>query len=114
MIKIYSTSPPLVYQVDNYLPSITGQVRWNGYSKYFEVCDNSMNGSWTKIDNSIQLSSDPQLVHVLEWAKKKMIEEQKLEKLANEYPAVKSLKEKLDLVCHMVASEISKQNADSN
>ena len=104
MIKIYSISPPLVYQIDNSynLPSTTGQVRWNGSSKCFEVCDNSITGSWTRIDNSIQLSSDPQLTQVLEWAKKKMIEDEKIDRLAKEYPAVKDAKEKLDIIIKLV------------
>jgi hypothetical protein len=104
MIKIYSNSPPLVYQIDNSynLPSTTGQVRWNGSSKCFEVCDNSITGSWMRIDNSIQLSSDPQLTQVLEWAKKKMIEDEKIDRLAKEYPAVKDAKEKLDIIIKLV------------
>jgi hypothetical protein len=107
MIKIYSNSPPLVYQVDNSynLPSTTGQVRWNGMNKCFEVCDNSSSGTWFRIDNNIQLGSDSTVTQVLEWAKKKMVEDERIEKLAKEYPAVKDAKERLDIVIKLVQDE---------
>ncbi len=104
MIKIQSNNYPLVWQIDNSynLPNTTGQVRWNGSTKCFEVSDNNMNGSWYKIDNTIQLSSDPQLESVLNWAKKKMAEDERIEKLAKEYSAVKDAKEKLDIIIKLV------------
>lgn len=104
MIKIYSNSPPIVYQVDNSysLPNVTGQVRWNGMNKYFEVCDNGMNGSWIKIDNTVQLCGDGQITQILEWAKKKMVDDERIEKLANEYPAVKDAKQRLDIILKLV------------
>jgi len=114
MIKIQSSSYPLVWQVDNSysLPSTTGQVRWNGSSKCFEVCDNNngnytASGGWMRIDNTVQLSSDPQMQSILEWAKKKMIEDKNIEKLAKEYPAVKDAKEKLDIIIKLVQDENS-------
>jgi len=109
MIKIQQSSYPLVWQIDNSysLPSTTGQVRWNGQQKCFEVCDNgnSYNGGWVRIDNTIQLSSDPQVQSVLEWAKKKMAEDEKIEQLAKEYPAVKDAREKLDIIVKLVQDE---------
>jgi hypothetical protein len=107
MIKIYSNSPPIVYQIDNSynLPSVTGQVRWNGMNKYFEVCDNGSAGTWHRIDNNIQLSSDSTMTQVLEWAKKKMVEDERVEKLAKEYPAVRDAKEQLDIIIKLVQNE---------
>lgn len=109
MIKIHSYQNPIVWQVDRQylLPSQSGQVRWNGNLKVFEVCDNG-SGAWYKIDNSVELSCDPQTQQVLEWAKKKMAEDERLDRLAKEYPAVKDLKEKLDIVVKLV----EKENAD--
>ncbi len=104
MIKIESTTYPLVWQVDRdyTLPSTSGQVRWNGNNKCFEVCDNQNNGMWYKIHNVIELRSDPQIGEVLEWAKKRMEFEKKVEQLAKEYPAVKDAKEKLDIIVKLV------------
>lgn len=103
MIQISSRNNPIVWQVDRQylLPAQSGQVRWNGNLKQFEVCDNS-SGAWYKIDNSVELSSDPLLQSILDWAKKKMVEDERIEKLAKEYPAVKDAKEKLDIIIKLV------------
>lgn len=106
MIRITSKHQPIVWQYDNQhlLPATSGQVRWNGYRKEFEVCDNS-NGHWYRICPEIELTSDPELAEIIQWAKKKMEYERKLEKLINEYPAVKDAKEKLELVMKLVQDE---------
>ena len=79
-------------------------MRWNGLSKEFEVCDNNT-GNWYRINPEVELRSDPELLEVIEWAKKKMIEEKKIEKLAQQYTAVKDAKEKLELVMKLVQDE---------
>jgi len=109
MIKIQSSSYPIVWQIDNsyLLPAQSGQVRWNGNIKQFEVCDNLNNGVWYKIDNTIQLSCDPQLQTIIEWAKKKMAEDEKIAKLAEKYVAVRDAKEKLEIVIKLVQDEDS-------
>ena len=106
MIKIQSYTQPIVWQVDKQylLPAQSGQVRWNGNNKEFEVCDNN-SGNWYRINPEVELRSDPELAEVLQWAKKKMEYERKLEKLANEYPAVKDAKEKLDIILKLVQNE---------
>ena len=107
MIKIESTTYPIVWQVDRdyTLPAASGQVRWNGSIKQFEVCDNQNNGMWYKIDNTVELRSDPELADVMRWAKKKMQEDQRIEELAKQYPAVKDAKEKLDIIVKLVQDE---------
>jgi hypothetical protein len=112
MIKIQSSSYPVVWQVDTSynLPNCTGQVRWNGTTKCFEVCDNnnsSYNGGWMRIENTVQLNSDPQIQSVLEWAKKKMEEDKRIEQLVKKYPAVKDAKEKLEIIIKLVQDENS-------
>ena len=107
MIKIEQTSQPIIWQVDRdyTLPATSGQVRWNGNYKCFEVCDNNNDGKWYKINNVIEFRSDPQLAEVIEWAKKKMEYEKKVEKLASQYPAVKDAKEKLDIILKLVQND---------
>jgi hypothetical protein len=41
----------------------------------------------------------------LEWAKKRMEYEKKVEQLASQYPAVKDAKEKLDIILKLVQDE---------
>jgi hypothetical protein len=104
VIRIEQTSQPIIWQVNReyLLPAISGQVRWNGNTKQFEVCDNANNGMWYKIDNTIELHNDPELAEVIQWAKKKMQSERKIEELARQYPAVKDAKEKLDIIVKLV------------
>ena len=106
MIKIQTNTYPVIYQVDRsyLLPSVTGQIRWNGSDKNFEVCDTY--GTWLKIDNTVELMCSAEYIEVMEWAKKKIKEEKELEKLAALYPAVKDLKEKLDITLALVKEEI--------
>lgn len=104
MIKIKSYDNPFVYQVDNnFLPTCTGQVRWNGVAKQFEVCD--ISGAWYYIDNTVEIKNNHDVVRVVEWAKKQMDYEEKLEHLSKQYPAIKDLKEKLDLIVKLVENE---------
>jgi hypothetical protein len=107
VIKIQQFTHPIVWQVntDHLLPATSGQVRWNGQVKQLEVCDNQ-NGTWYKIDNTVELKSDPDIGKILHWAKKKMEYDQKIEELANQYPAVKDAKEKLDIILKLVQNEI--------
>jgi hypothetical protein len=84
-----------------------GIVRYNGNNRTLEVYDGC---SWYDIDvHQVQLGLDTDTVEILNWARQKRAQEQKLEQLADQYPAVKSLKEKLDLICHIVESETPKQ-----
>ena len=59
------------------LPAQSGQVRWNGNTKEFEVCDNQ-SGNWYRINPEIELGCDSELADVIQWAKRKMVEEKKL------------------------------------
>ncbi|NDB82240.1 MAG: hypothetical protein EB127_05795 [Alphaproteobacteria bacterium] len=105
MIRIKSVTQPVVWQIDNkyLLPAQSGQVRWNGNNKEFEVCDNS--GIWYRINPEIELRNDEHISEVIEWAKKRMELERKIEKLASQYPAVKDAKEKLDIIMKLVQDE---------
>lgn len=106
MIRITSKQQPIVWQYDRQylLPAQSGQVRWNGNTKEFEVCDNQ-SGNWYRINPEVELTSDPGLAEVIQWAKKKMEYERKLEKLMREYPAVKDAKEKLDIILKLVEND---------
>ena len=86
------------------LPAQSGQVRWNGNTKEFEVCDNQ-SGNWYRINPEVELGCDSELADVIQWAKKKMEYEKKIDKLVREYPAVKDAKEKLDIILKLVEDE---------
>lgn len=105
MIKIHQKTQPFIWQIDNSyaLPNVSGQVRWNGGTKELEVCDSL--GNWHRIDPTVELESPVETVKILHWAKKKMLEEEKLEKLSAEYPSIKEAKEQLDMLMTLVKDE---------
>ena len=105
MIRIQSSNPPIIWQINtsHRLPSISGHVRWNGNNREFEVAD--QNGSWHRIDPTVELESPPNVAEVIEWARKKMEFEKRLDKLSNKYPAVKDAKEKLELIMKLVQDD---------
>ena len=104
MIKIQSSSPPVVYQTDYswQLPGFTGDVRWNGQYKRFEVSDGA---NWIAIDNTVHVSTDSNVSEALTWAREKMQEERELDKLAKEYPALENARKQLEMIKVLVKSE---------
>lgn len=104
MIRISSQGVPVVFQtITNSVPNVSGQVRWNGSSKCLEVCDEY--GRWYMIDNNVCLQTSTQIEEMYKWYQKKLLEEAKLEKLAEKYPSVKKAKDHLDTVIKLIENE---------
>lgn len=116
MIKIQNNGYPVVFQSDTSynLPSSTGAVQWNGMSKQLEVSNGS---NWMPINNTVNLNTDAMYGVVMDWAKKKMQEEQELETLAKENSAIRDLmtqiKEKQDQI-KMVQTLIKQESSQSH
>ena len=75
-------------------PGTIGELRLMGNTTYVWV-----NGYWTpvfSVSSTIELS--PEIQSVLCWARIAMKREEELDKLIQEYPAVKTAKETLDIV----------------
>ncbi len=111
MIKvIFTGGQPNMYQLDRSysLPSVTGQVRWNGSSKCFEVCDNnngnySASGGWMKIDNTIEMSTNgPDIWEMHRWIEEKKREEAELKALRTKYPALDEAYNHYNLIKELV------------
>ena len=55
--------------------------------------------SWMPITSgTTHVELDAEIVEILKWAERKMVEEERLEKLAAQVPAVADLKSKLDMM----------------
>jgi hypothetical protein len=66
-----------------------GNMRYNTSSQKMEVYDGS---NWVTLNTgSATVSLTPQAVSILSWAERKMMEEQLLDKQAQEHPAIKDL-----------------------
>lgn len=79
---------PAIYQHKEILPSVTGQVRWNGNSQEFEVCDTY--GGWNRISSQLTVSTSNELETMMSWVKGKMQEEKELKDLLQKYPSLEN------------------------
>lgn len=103
MISIYTYSNPLFFQVDHSyrLPSNIGTVRWNGLTKNFEV-SSEKNNQWLPIDPNVEIKVSKEIEELIQYMKEKKKEEERLDALAAKYPAIKSTKDKLDLLVRLL------------
>lgn len=77
-----------------------GHVRWNPNMNCLEINDGVI---WRQVNwNYPTIELDTETQEILEWAKNKMAQEREVEKLAQEYPAVAEIKEKMDLILNLV------------
>ena len=82
----------------------TGTMRYN--NDRIEVYDGH---AWQGIRETIVVTLSDDTENVIRWAKTKMKQDMELEQLMMEYPNVKDLKEKLDILVALVREE--KKNA---
>jgi hypothetical protein len=77
-----------------------GHVRWNPNMNCLEINDGVI---WRQVNwNYPTIELDTETQEILEWARNKMAQEREVEKLAQEYPAVAEIKEKMDLILNLV------------
>lgn len=80
-----------------------GMVRYNSNMQQFEINDGNswltVNGAYPSIGLSGQAES------AINWALVKMSEEHRIAELAKQYPAIKDLQEKLDMILALVKEE---------
>lgn len=108
MIKSLTSSSPSIYITSSSSPYISpgsagaGIIRYNPNSQQLEVNDGS---SWLTLSSfqSISLSADAE--QALDWAKKKLKQEQELDALATQHPGIKDLQEKLEIMVALVKQQ---------
>jgi hypothetical protein len=91
LMRVNMTSPPYISNNGQ----SAGQVRWNTNSQNMEVYDGSV---WLTMSQSVSLDLSPQILEVLDWAQRKQAEEQAMEKLIKQHPALKDLHDKLEMM----------------
>lgn len=101
MIRNVTFGPPFMVTTSGGCPSYgsPGTVRWNPNTGGLEA---DLNGMWQSVEQTVHLTLDTRTTEVLEWAKNKMAKEKEIEELAEQYPMVKDLKEKLDIMVTLV------------
>lgn len=80
-----------------------GMMRWNPNMQCIEVNDGSV---WLAVNQShVGVDLSPETQRLLKWAEKKMAEEQRLEAMMEQYPALKKAKENFDLMLNIVKDD---------
>lgn len=97
---LISQSPSSPYIGSNTGNSVVGQMRY--HSGRVEVYDGS---SWLPISSNVYINLTPDAEDAIKWVMKKKAEEYQLIELAAKYPAIKDLREKLDVVIALVKEE---------
>ena len=91
------------YYADPYISpgaSGAGHVRWNPNMNCLEINDGM---TWRQLNwQNPTIEFDNETQTVLNWAIEKMKKENELDKLAQEYPAVAEIKEKMELILTLV------------
>jgi hypothetical protein len=80
-----------------------GMMRWNPNMQCIEINDGSV---WLRFGESpVDINLSPETQRILEWAEKKMAEENKLEAMMRQYPGLKKAKENFDLILNTVKDD---------
>ena len=94
-----STSYPYV----NMNNASAGMVRYNGNTQNFEVYDGNTWMVMYMAAATVTLDYDVQ--NILNWAKDKMLEDQRIKELAQKHPGIRDLQEKLDVMVALVQQQ---------
>lgn len=72
-----------------------GMTRYNTSTQNLEVYDGN---AWLTITNDSSVSLDNSTMEVIDWARKKMLEEQRLEQLMKQHPGLRDTYEKFEIM----------------
>ena len=80
-----------------------GMMRWNPNMQCIEVNDGN---TWLSFNHShVGVDLSPETQRILEWAERKMAEEEKLEVMMEQYPALRKAKENFDLLLNLTKDD---------
>jgi hypothetical protein len=80
-----------------------GMLRWNSNMNQMEVNDGN---TWIALNTSVSsIELSPEVVEILEWGKKKLAEEQRIEELCKKYPGLQKAKDNFEMFKKLVENE---------
>ena len=108
-VQVNNGSPswPSIYNNSGYnsggATSFAGQVRYNSQAGGMEIFDGT---SWQRVGDSIaQVGLSPEAERILEWAQRKMDEEQELKARMERHPGLKDAWEKFKIMDALTLEE---------
>jgi hypothetical protein len=81
---------------------LSGAIRYNPNTSSIEIFDGS---NWISNSSVPMIGLTPEVEKIIDWARIKMQQEKQLLDLAANYPAIKDLKEKLDVMMVLLKDE---------
>lgn len=99
-INVLGADPQISYISSNMLSA--GQVRYNSSSSNIEVYD-GINWHVLSYHASVELTDEATLV--LDWAREKMYEEQRLDELCKKYPGLAKARDNFEMFKSMIESQ---------
>lgn len=114
MIKYVTAGQNLMASVNGGTPYFNmsnpsaGMMRYNANNQYMEVYDGNV---WLQVSSGIDLNLTPDANSALEWAKKKMIEERRIDELCKKYPGLGKARDNFETFLRLVESEESVPNS---
>ena len=117
MIKINSISPH-IYTAHSATPYIgqngyasnapAGQVWWDTTLQCLKVSDGN---TWFTIQPSVDIGLSPSTEEAINWAQRKMREEQELKELMKKHPGLKDAKQQFDVMLALVKNYDNDSNS---
>lgn len=109
MIKSISVGPGLTVSnpATPYIsPSggeLVGSVKYNTTTQNVEVYNGS---SWVPLTNSVHIEMDSHIKTAIDWARKKMDEERRIDELCEKFPGLRKAKDNYEVVLNLVKDEV--------
>jgi hypothetical protein len=102
-LGVSGATPPHTYINSQSGSQGVGNVRYNTTNQAFEVFDGNM---WMQLSMThAQIGLTQEAESILDWARHKRAEEERIMKLADEHPGIKDLQEKLDVMIALVSKD---------
>ena len=102
-LGVMGAQPPNTYINNTYGLQGVGNVRYNTTNQAFEVFDGTM---WMQLSMAhAQIGLTQEAESILDWARHKRAEEERIMQLADEHPGIKDLQQKLEVMIALVSKE---------
>lgn len=84
-----------------------GMIRWNPNTNQLEVNDGNI---WIKFSETVpEIGLTDEAEEIMDWAREKMREEQRIKELCQRYPALQKAKDNYDLILNIIKDENENQ-----
>jgi hypothetical protein len=103
MFNTIVAGPGIITNTSSVTPTSSGMMVWDGTNRKVNIVDPNYPTSQNSVYPSTQMVSlDTETLGVIQWARKKMMDEQTIAALMAQHPGLKDLKEKYEVMLALV------------